>query len=149
MSEMLKAEDIKRGDRLTHISGVYSIVVIDTLVDSEGVRWFGFLITENCDYTFREAKEASERQEMGEKGVNFVKAKFYETNFANWLSEDRFLHKFTKEKIERVPLIAVDPIPVKTEHILFDQPASLPEEILMDTETKHLQTMAPVVRRRK
>ncbi len=147
--EMLKPEDVKRGDRLTHKSGVYSIVVIDTLVDTKGVTWFGFLIVENCDCTFREAKEASERQELGEKGINFVKAKFYETNFANWLSEDRFLPKFTKEEVERIPLVAVDPVPVKTEHIFFDQSVAIPEEIIMDSETSQLQTMAPVIRRRK
>ena len=146
METMLTGE-IKRGDRLTRTSGVYSVVVTDVLIDSAGDVWIGYIIVENCDETFKEAKEASERQELGEKGINFVKAKFYETNYEHWLAEARFRPKFTRENVERVPLVAVDPVPVKTEHISFGEMPAIPEPILMSPDARAAQAMIPVVRR--
>lgn len=143
----LNPDTLQRGDVLYHRGGRYTAVVYDVLIDARKRRWFSYFIVENCDETYEPFKDAILKQDDGPDGLGILKATFYEATHLYFLSESRFLRKFTKQYVEPTPLTEAEIIPSRTEEIVLEPEPVIPPDLLMSPEAASLQDMAPVVRR--
>jgi hypothetical protein len=144
---IVDASKLKKGDILNHKGGRYSICIVDVITDSRNRRWFGYFMVENCDRTYEEFKNALVDQDPGPDGLSILKGSFYESTHTHFLSEDRFLPKFTFDEVEKTPLTAVEIKQGKIEEIILDPDPVIPDEIRMDPDSAHLQEMLPIIRR--